>query len=159
MTRSPAQPQQPDRSQPDRSQPDRSQPAMIIGSTYVHLEEGGAAAPVPVDERFWSDLAGGRRPDLEQGWLVTQFSFSEDWDSWEMHPEGEELVLLMSGSVDFILDDGGDPRTVELRQPGAFALVPRGAWHRARPHAPTTMLFITQGRGTRHRPYDPGAGR
>jgi len=124
-----------------------------IESTYVHLDEAGAATPIPVTDSFWPDLSGGRTPQLEQGRLVTAFSFDKDWDSWEMHPEGEEVVLLLSGSVDFILDQGGKESTVALREPGAFVIVPRGAWHRARPHAPTSMLFITAGRGTRHRPF------
>jgi len=130
--------------------------APTIDSTYVHLGEGGAATAVPVTDRFWRDLTGGRLAHLEDGRLVTQSSFDEDWGSWEMHPEGEELVLLLSGSVDFILDEGEGraQRTVELRAPGAFVLVPRGAWHRAMPHAPTSMLFITPGRGTRHRPVN-----
>lgn len=125
---------------------------MKIDSTYVHLGEDGAATPIPVTDAFWSDLAGGKLPEVERGRLVTQFSFAEDWSSWEVHPEGEELVLLLSGSTDFILDQDGAETTIELRIPGAFALVPRGAWHRARAHAPTTMLFITAGRGTQHRP-------
>jgi mannose-6-phosphate isomerase-like protein (cupin superfamily) len=123
-----------------------------IQTTYVHLGEAGAATAIPVTDSFWPDLAGGRMPQLEQGRLVTRFSFDQDWDSWEMHPEGEEVVLLLSGSVDFILDQDGAESTVELREPGAFAIVPRGAWHRARAHAPASMLFITPGRGTQHRP-------
>ena len=69
-----------------------------------------------------------------------------------MHPEGEEVVVLLSGSVDFVLDQGGAESTVALREPGAFAIVPRGAWHRALANAPVSMLFITAGRGTQHRP-------
>ena len=126
-----------------------------IDSTCVHLGEGGAATAIPVTDRFWPDLTSGKLAHLEEGRLVMQFSFDEDWDSWEMHPDGEELVLLLSGSVDFILDEGGAERAVELRAPGAFVLVPRGAWHRARPHAPTTMLFVTPGRGTRKRQVEP----
>jgi mannose-6-phosphate isomerase-like protein (cupin superfamily) len=125
---------------------------MKIDSTYVHLGDGGAATAIPVTDSFWEELGGGKLPQLEQGRLVTQFSFETDWAQWEMHPEGEELVLLLAGSVDFILDQGGVESTVELRGPGSFVLVPRGAWHRARPHAPTTMLFVTAGRATKHRP-------
>jgi mannose-6-phosphate isomerase-like protein (cupin superfamily) len=131
----------------------RRDKAPELGSTYVHLGEGGAATPIPVTERFWPDLSSGKLPELEEGRLVTQFSFDGEWDSWEMHPAGEELVVLVSGSVDFILDEGGVEQTVELRAPGAFAVVPRETWHRARAHAPTTMLFVTPGHGTQHRPF------
>jgi mannose-6-phosphate isomerase-like protein (cupin superfamily) len=127
--------------------------AAVLESTYVHLGESGAATPIPVTERFWPDLTSGQLPELEQGRLVTQFSFDGEWDSWEMHPEGDELGVLLSGSVDLILDQGGQERTVELRAPGAFAVIPRGAWHRARALASSAMVFVTAGRGTRHRPF------
>lgn len=125
-----------------------------IESTYVHLDDAGAATAIPVTDSFWPDLSGGRMPQLEQGRLVTQFSFAQDWDKWEMHPEGEEVVVLLSGSVEFVLDQGGDERKVALREPGAFVIVPRGAWHRALTKTPTSMLFITAGRGTTHRPIE-----
>ena len=125
---------------------------MKIDSTYVHLGDGGAATPIPVTDSFWSDLTSGRMPEAEDGRLVMQLEAAEEWDSWEMHPEGEELVLLMSGSVDFILDRDGKESAIELRAPGSFVLVPRGTWHRARPRAPSSLLFITPGRGTQHRP-------
>lgn len=75
---------------------------MKIDSTFVHLGDGGAATPIPVTDTFWTDLAGGKLPQVERGRLVMQFSFEEDWDSWETHPDAEELVLLLSGSADFI---------------------------------------------------------
>jgi len=28
---------------------------------------------------------------------------TEDWDHWEMHPAGDELIVLLSGSIDFRL--------------------------------------------------------
>ena len=43
-------------------------------------------------------------------------------------------------------------KTVELREPGAFVVVPRGTWHTATVHAPSAGLFITAGEGTQHRP-------
>jgi quercetin dioxygenase-like cupin family protein len=38
-----------------------------------------------------------------------------------------------------------------LSRPGAFVVVPRGAWHTARIAEATTMLFVTPGEGTENR--------
>jgi hypothetical protein len=46
---------------------------------------------------------------------------------------------------------GGRKETVSLEQPGVV-FVPRGTGHTARPGVRTTMLFVTDGEGTQHRP-------
>lgn len=123
-----------------------------LADTFVHLADGGAAVPLPVTESFWSDLTSGRLGDLGPGRLVSFFEFERDWDQWEMHPAGDELTCLLAGAIDFVLERPGGPATVALREPGSFLLVPRGTWHTARVHAPSTALFITPGEGTQHRP-------
>ena len=80
--------------------------------------------------------------------LVTTFAFSEPWDTWEVHPEGDELVYLLSGSADFVLRQGGADHILTVREPGSYVVVPKNTWHTARPHEPTQMLFITPGEGT-----------
>lgn len=118
--------------------------------TYVHLQPNGGATPLEVDEQFWATIA--TRTDLHDGYLVTRGRMTEDWPHWEMHPEGEELVVLLSGAVDLVLDDGTREWTVELR-PGAGTWINRrGVWHRGIVHEPSEMLFVTAGRGTLHRP-------
>jgi mannose-6-phosphate isomerase-like protein (cupin superfamily) len=126
--------------------------ALQLDSTYVHLGDDGAGTPVPVTETFWPELMGGQLAHLEAGRMAMLFRFTRDWDSWETHPNGEELVLLIEGAADLVLEEGEMERAIPLRTPGDFALVPRDAWHTARVHAPTTMAFITPGKGTRHRP-------
>ena len=63
---------------------------------------------------------------LPPGWLVTWFEFGEDWDSWEMHPLGDEVVCLLSGAVEFVLEGESGETSVQLATPGSFAIVPRG---------------------------------
>lgn len=121
-----------------------------IATTFVHLSDRGAAAPVVVNETFWEDLSAGKV--ASGGWLVSQSDFDGDWAHWEMHPNGEELVYLLSGSVDFVFEIEGGETIVELRQPGAYALVPRGVWHLAKALTKSSMLFVTSGEGTQHRP-------
>jgi mannose-6-phosphate isomerase-like protein (cupin superfamily) len=67
-----------------------------------------------------------------------------------MHPEGDEILSLVSGAIDFVVEERGERRTVELR-PGRTFVVPRGAWHRALVKEPSVVLAVTYGRGTQHR--------
>lgn len=128
--------------------------ARHILDTYLHFRDGGRADPVPVSEAFWGELAAGKLPELDQGRLMTGFTFSEPWTMWERHPAGEELVMLLEGVATLVLEEDGQERTVELSQPGSYVLVPQGVWHTARTDVQTTMLFLTPGTGTEHRPVD-----
>lgn len=76
-----------------------------------------------------------------------QFRFTEDWPTWEIHPAGDELVVLLAGKVDMVLRLADGDRVVPLEHRGAV-VVPRGTWHTARVHAPSEMLFVTPGEGT-----------
>ena len=123
-----------------------------IRQTYLHFRDDGRADPIPVSDAFWSDLSAGKLPQLNRGRLMTAFTFSAPWDTWERHPAGEELVMLISGAATVVLEEGGQERAVELTTPGAYVLVPPNTWHTARTSVPTTMLFLTPGAGTDHRP-------
>ena len=121
-------------------------------STYVHLTDGGVVHPIEVNETFWKDLASGRGDfRLEDGWLVLCTHHTQDWIHWEVHPAGDELVYLLSGAVDLILEGQDGDRVVELRNRGGYR-VPRGVWHTAKVYEPSDMLFITAGAGTQNRP-------
>jgi mannose-6-phosphate isomerase-like protein (cupin superfamily) len=125
----------------------------ILG-TYLHVRDDGCTQAVAVDASFWSDVAEGRHPQLDEGRLMSAFTFSAPWPTWERHPAGEELVILLSGSATVVLELDDGERSVELRRPGDFVLVPPGTWHTAKTAVTTTMLFLTPGAGTEHRPAD-----
>jgi mannose-6-phosphate isomerase-like protein (cupin superfamily) len=128
--------------------------AFDLATTHIHLGLGATAVPLPdfewsaeyltaYDQRFSSDGDEGR--------LVTMGRQEASWDSWERHPAGEEVVLLLSGRADLIQEvDGGEHR-IELR-PGQATVNPPGVWHTADVHEPGDALFITPGRGTEHKP-------
>ena len=123
-----------------------------IQQTYLHVQDGGATVPLPVSATFWQDLCSGAWPQLEQGRLMSAYTFSEPWAVWERHLAGEELVLLLSGAATLVLQEPQGEREVKLETVGAFVLVPKGVWHTARTTVATTMLFLTPGAGTEHRP-------
>jgi len=120
-------------------------------NTYIHLQDGADAVPVAVGEDFWATI--GTRTDLHSGRLVTLFRIqsTDEWVHWEMHPAGDEVVCLLSGAIDLILQEGEHERILELRSRAA-GIISRGVWHRAIVHAPSDVLFITRGAGTQLRP-------
>jgi oxalate decarboxylase/phosphoglucose isomerase-like protein (cupin superfamily) len=70
-----------------------------------------------------------------------------------MHPHGDEIVCLLSGAATMILEaPDGSRSELQLTEPGSFAFVPRLHWHTARIASASSMLFITPGEGTTHRP-------
>ncbi|MEM9748359.1 MAG: cupin [Actinomycetota bacterium] len=91
----------------------------------------------------------------DDGRLVSLHTFTEPWDTWEAHPNGEELVLCLAGSITLHQEHlDGSTETVTI---GAEQAVvnPPGTWHTADlPDGAesATALFITSGRGTDIRP-------
>jgi mannose-6-phosphate isomerase-like protein (cupin superfamily) len=125
-------------------------------STYVHLEDGPTAEPVDVNDDFWATI--DKRTELHGGRLVTLFHIesTDEWLNWEMHPAGDEVVCLLSGAIDVVLQDDKCQQRLELRD-RATCIIPRGVWHRAIVHTPSDLLFITRGAGTQHKPIEAAA--
>jgi mannose-6-phosphate isomerase-like protein (cupin superfamily) len=98
---------------------------------------------------FWDSV--DQREELRTGRLVAAFPYAEDWSNWEMHPQADELVILLTGAIDLVFDRDGNEQTVSLRGNEA-ALVPAGVWHRAIVHEPGTALHLTRGQGSMYRP-------
>lgn len=117
-------------------------------STYIHLARSGARE-IEIGETFWPDLISGKAH--YPGRLMMTFPMTEDFPHWERHPAGEEVIVMLSGSMDVILDEAGGPRTVRL-ETGQAMLVPKNVWHRGIVIEPGEALFVTEGEGTDHRP-------
>jgi len=129
-----------------------------VGDAHVFLEDGGAALPVAVTPTFWRELITGenrshgvRQIAESTGWLVCALPKKEDDRGWEMHPAGDEILYMMSGAVDVVLEYDNVKRLIPLHE-GTACVVPRGTWHRTITRAPGDMLAITYGKGTQHRP-------
>lgn len=82
--------------------------------------------------------------------LIAVHDFNKDWPSWECHPAGDELVVLISGSCEFLLKTDIGIQTLQLTEAGAFVLVPKGFWHTAKIAESAKVLFITPGENTQH---------
>ena len=56
---------------------------------------------LPVTPTFFQDL-DKNFDDFKDHMLVTRFAWDEAWPTWEIHPNGDELVFLLSGDTDFV---------------------------------------------------------
>jgi mannose-6-phosphate isomerase-like protein (cupin superfamily) len=122
-----------------------------LASTFVVLQPDQSAALVEVSPTVYEEL--DRRFDGFKGCtLVSSYRFDSDWAAWEMHPAGDEIVCLLSGEVEMVLQRGGTQEVARLTDAGSFVVVPKGTWHTARTRVPTTILFVTPGQDTQHRP-------
>lgn len=112
-----------------------------LSNTFVHLRDGGSAEPLKLTPSFWSGGAAGHVYDRVVG--AFDFSSSEDLHAsmQEMHPRADEVLILASGALDVILDQGGVERTIALES-GQAAIVPQGVWHRLVMRRPGRLLFI-----------------
>jgi mannose-6-phosphate isomerase-like protein (cupin superfamily) len=63
----------------------------------------------------------------------------------EMHPDGDELLYLVEGASDVVLDEEAGERCLSLL-PGQAFVVPCGVWHRVVVKEPCCLLYFTPGR-------------
>lgn len=82
----------------------------------------------------------------------SQYDFAENWDSWEMHPIGSEVVICTEGAITLTQElHDGRVETITLKA-GDYAINPPGEWHTADVAGGASAIFITPGEGTEHRP-------
>lgn len=69
----------------------------------------------------------------------------------ERHPDGDELIYLLSGKVTVVIEaPGGDER--HTLRPGEALVVARGLWHRIEVTRPARLVHLTPGPSSEHRP-------
>jgi mannose-6-phosphate isomerase-like protein (cupin superfamily) len=118
-------------------------------ATFVHLHAGGEMTTTPRTPTFWRDLvsgAGDRIVGAVRGRDADAFHPGE----CEMHPHGDELLCLLSGAVDVVLEEPAGDRAVPLKA-GELFVVPSGVWHRIVLRDPADLLFVTPPQGTQLR--------
>ncbi len=121
----------------------------------LHLGLGAKALPQPeftgaMD--WYMDYSERVAGDGAEGRLVGMHTFTESWDSWEMHPTGDEVVLCISGEMT-LHQEFPNGRTEQVTiGAGEYAVNPPGVCHTADIAESATALFITAGEGTQHRP-------
>ncbi|MEM6537357.1 MAG: cupin domain-containing protein [Pseudomonadota bacterium] len=118
--------------------------------SVVFADAAGTMRAYPNTSDFWTSIVGG----LPEGYLISEFTFTESWPNWERHPKGDEFVFVLSGNITLIFEkDSGDQHNP--LGPGQFTFIPRNNWHTADLSEPVRALFITFGKGTENKPRSP----
>ncbi len=126
-----------------------ARPAFDPFATLVHLRAEGRAGPVVWTPDVFRTLVtepGDRVIGAKHADAPADFHA----DEWELHPGGDEVLYLLAGGLDVVLDEPAGERTFAL-EGGQACLVPRGVWHRLVLRRPSDLLFVTPARDTRHR--------
>lgn len=121
--------------------------AIRLASNFVALDDGFNASIVELTPDIHERL-DAKFKNFAGHLLISSYAFDEDWPTWELHPAGDEFVILVAGDADLVLATGDGDDTIRMTEPGTFVIVPRNTWHTARIHKPTVMLFVTPGEGT-----------
>lgn len=130
------------------------QPIALGRDAVIHLGTQLDIATLAVTAAFWSHDPTNR-PQLAEGRILSVFDYTTTWAYWERHPDGDELVYVLSGSVELVSENDRQRHTASLRA-GQAAIVPAGTWHRALVHAPVQILFVTPTPArTQQRPATP----
>lgn len=126
-----------------------------IAHNPIHLGVGATAVTLPdfTGEMSWyEDYGKVHGGDGKEGRLLTMHTFSEPWDTWEVHPEGHEVVLCTDGEMTLHQEyPDGSEKTVTISA-GEYVINDPGVWHTADVSAPATAVFVTAGLGTDVRP-------
>lgn len=95
--------------------------------------------------------AGGPPPRIDGHTVTAAVMTQNDPHAGERHPDGDELLYLISGRLQVMLDDDEENRLVQL-QPGDAFVVPQGVWHQVLLQEPSHLLAITPGPSIEYRP-------
>ena len=112
-----------------------------LGATVERLDEFDGTP------QWYERYGSAHAADGAEGRLVSLHTFTESWDSWEMHPVGAELVVGVEGRITLHQEIDGADRTVVL-EAGQAVVNPPGVWHTADVDGRATAVFVTAGMGT-----------
>jgi mannose-6-phosphate isomerase-like protein (cupin superfamily) len=71
----------------------------------------------------------------------------------EMHPDGDEVLYLISGRVRVVFLDSPE-HDIEVN-PGDGLVVPRATWHRVDILEPSQIVYLTPGPNNQYKPLAP----
>ena len=121
-----------------------------LATNFVVLDASLRATARPAGPTFYEDL-GRDFGDFHGCTLIAQYSFTENWPTWECHPAGDEILYLVAGKITFLIRTADGEQQLTMATPGQTAIVPKGCWHTGLVTETATVLFITPGEGTENR--------
>ncbi|MBA4046304.1 MAG: cupin [Erythrobacter sp.] len=125
-----------------------------LDTQFIHLGLGATADTLPpfTGMEWYEAYSARAAADGAEGRLVSQYTFTESWTAWELHPAGAEVVICTDGAMVLIQESPGGGQTEIALAAGDYAINPPGVWHTADVAESATAIFITAGEGTTHRP-------
>ena len=128
--------------------------ALRLDEAFIHLGANATAVPQPPFSGMdWYEQYSARHgDDGREGRLVSQYTFTENWPNWEMHPHGVEVVICIDGAMDLMQEFPDGTRQTVTIAAGEYAINPPGVWHIADVDFDVgdsaTAIFITAGEDT-----------
>ena len=127
-----------------------------LGQQPVHISTMAAKSFKALDNFTFSeqDFEGyidALCSDEDPGCLVMIENSEASWPTWEMHPEGDELVVILEGRGTFFQQTESGIEEMAF-SPGDAVLNPKGVWHTVDVEEPLKALYITTCPGTDHKP-------
>lgn len=116
-------------------------------NTFMVLDQDLTCTEMPVGPSLYQDL-DAQFDGFKSCVLISECQFTEDWETWEMHPKGDEVLYLLEGEATLCFFQEGKAWQLPFSVPGSVVKVPAGTWHIARTSTPCRILFITPGEGT-----------
>ena len=111
----------------------------------VHIRPSGNASLLQGNVK--AQLRG-----LPEGHLlgVFQIASPDDLhsDIWEMHPAGDEVLLMLTGALGVEYSDGFCRGTSALES-GRGVVMPKGVWHRLLLREPGLLMVLSPSQGTK----------
>jgi mannose-6-phosphate isomerase-like protein (cupin superfamily) len=118
-----------------------------LEKTYLGIDANRITA-LPGGPEFWKTVD---RNAAAGGMLVTASTAGGNSRHWEMHPNGDEALVLLEGEARVVFERSAGDEVHDMA-PGATLIVPQGTWHRAETRRGYRMLYMTFGSGTQHKP-------
>lgn len=119
--------------------------AFSIKTDFVLFDENNRISIEHSDPELFDRLKN-QNQDFK---LISYFEFDQDWETWEIHPMGDEVLILLSGNIEIVFEQSG---RVVLENFGDYAVVPQGTWHTAKVMEPSGVMVFTPGTQTRNKP-------
>ena len=107
-----------------------------LSCSLLGLKRDGTASLVP-----WKS---GPPPRVDGFVIGAPFMTRNAPHGGEMHPDADEVLFLISGRVDVVLEEDGAENIVSVG-PGQAVVVPKGVWHRVLIREPSQLLHVTPG--------------
>lgn len=125
--------------------------ALHLAEHCVFLAGGGHMSPHARTADFFRNAATD--PAFSNGYVLAVHNVTTPQDVhypvWEMHPDGDELLIVISGALSAEYRENDAIRSVALPQLSAL-VVPSGLWHRLVVAAPSVLMAVTPRHNTVH---------